>query len=58
VDSRQLLTLVLHLDPSSDPLRGRVETGDEAIDFVGWVGLAGALDRALTRAPDDDDARP
>jgi hypothetical protein len=50
MDARDLLTVVLHLDPVSEPLRGRVEIGDEAIEFTGWVGLAGALDRALTSA--------
>jgi hypothetical protein len=47
---QDLLTLVLRLDTGSEPLRGRVEIGGESVDFVGWVGLAAALDRALAAA--------
>jgi hypothetical protein len=56
VDSPELLTLVLSLDPTSDPLAGRIQVGDEAVDFVGWLELAAALDRALARAAAGEDA--
>jgi hypothetical protein len=53
VEPHAPLTLVIHLDPASEPLRGRVEIADDAVDFVGWVGLAAALDRALADARDE-----
>jgi hypothetical protein len=36
----------LDLDPGADPIRGRLTapTGEED-EFVGWLGLAGAIER-------------
>lgn len=46
--------LMIGFDPGSDPLsgRGRNQTGERR-SFVGWLGLAHAVGRAL-----EDDAEP
>jgi hypothetical protein len=40
------IALRLDLDPAADPIRGRLTapTGEED-EFVGWLGLAGAIER-------------
>ncbi|UGS37809.1 hypothetical protein DSM104329_04230 [Capillimicrobium parvum] len=46
--------LTLEVDPDADPIRGRVCEGDEMPEpFVGWLGMARALERTLSRRPDD-----
>ena len=52
------LTLLLHLDPDSDPIRGRVEAPQETVEFAGWLQLAGALERALGAEPRGGQAQP
>jgi len=55
------VTLLLHLDPDSDPIRGRVEALGEVVEFAGWLQLAGALERALSadgQAPSPADVAP
>ena len=49
------LALRLYLEPNADPIRGRIanEMG-EASEFVGWLGLASALERIVDCTP----ARP
>ncbi len=38
----------LELESGADPIRGRIaDEGGPAVDFVGWLGLASALERAL-----------
>jgi hypothetical protein len=39
----------LELESGTDPIRGRLAdvSGPSSIDFVGWLGLASALERAL-----------
>ena len=41
------MTLLLHLDPGSDPLRGWVGAEGREVEFVGWLALARELERAL-----------
>jgi hypothetical protein len=51
-------TFTLVVDPDSEPIRGRLE--DEHAfgrDFVGWLGLASALE-VLLSAPDGDGPAP
>jgi hypothetical protein len=44
--------LTLDVDPDQDPIRGRVsEGGGMPEPFVGWLGMARALERVLGRAP-------
>lgn len=46
-DSR--ISLTLEIDPASDPITGsvRVAAEVEGQEFVGWLGLAKALERLL-----------
>ena len=45
--------LVIELDRGSDPLSGRVRNQDgERRSFVGWLGLAHAIGRALEDDPE------
>jgi hypothetical protein len=45
-------TLSLHVDSGADPIAGRLREGDgPAWDFVGWLGLARALELALEGGP-------
>lgn len=38
----------LELDSDADPIRGRLmDEAGPGVDFVGWLGLASALERAL-----------
>lgn len=50
--------LTLEVDPDDDPIRGRVSEGDALAEpFVGWLGMARALERVLSRpAPDQASA--
>jgi hypothetical protein len=42
--------LTLDVDPGEDPIRGRVsEAGGMPVPFVGWLGMARALERVLGR---------
>jgi hypothetical protein len=47
--------LTLDVDPADDPIRGRISEGDALAEpFVGWLGMARALERVLGRpAPGD-----
>ena len=45
--SQGRLTVLLHLDPASEPISGRMETPGQSSEFVGWLGLASVLERAL-----------
>lgn len=51
---------MLDLDSGSEPIKGRivVHNGD-SVDFVGWLGLASALQRATRpgRPPTSDPSR-
>jgi hypothetical protein len=51
--STTLLRLRLDLRPGSSPLRGRVvDEAGRVRDFVGWTGLASALEAVLEAHPD------
>jgi hypothetical protein len=53
----QHLAVRLELDAVADPIRGCITAGDgEAQEFVGWLGLASAIERLLT--PADDPSTP
>lgn len=56
MNAAESVRLLLHLDPDSDPIRGRVEVADEVVEFAGWLQLAGALERALNTEPQDGHA--
>lgn len=44
------IILHLELDPEHTPVSGAIGLDDgERLPFVGWLGLAEALDRVLTR---------
>ena len=58
MDQAERVTLHLHLDPDSDPIRGRVEALGEVVEFAGWLQLAGALERALSADRDTEAPRP
>jgi hypothetical protein len=53
-------TLTLEIDPASDPIRGRLREGPDAKgeEFVGWLGLAMALERALEAGPPESAGGP
>ena len=47
VSSSNRVTVRLHLDLSSDPIEGEVQTrGGISLPFSGWLGLTAALERA------------
>jgi len=49
-DERRLVTL--EFAPDADPIEGRIEdAGGKGHEFVGWLGLAAALQSAM-RGPD------
>ena len=46
------MRVTLEFEPGSEPPRGRLLTGDAAYPFVGWLGLATALEHVIgTGAP-------
>lgn len=50
------IRLAIEIDPTAEPLSGRIERGDQSghRDFVGWSGLAAALTLILDdRSPDE-----
>jgi hypothetical protein len=50
-------TLILEIDSETDPVSGRLGEGTGPnVPFVGWLGLARALERVLhDPSPGDDD---
>jgi hypothetical protein len=47
-DSLRRRVLTLEIDSDSDPIAGSLSEGDApGREFVGWLGLARALERAL-----------
>ncbi|HEX3737801.1 MAG TPA: hypothetical protein VHV53_09690 [Solirubrobacterales bacterium] len=45
-------SLALEIDPGHGPIHGSLREGDAApLEFVGWLGLAQALERALSEDP-------
>jgi hypothetical protein len=43
---------VLELDVGSDPIVGSLQAHGSRFDFSGWVGLATALEQAISTATD------
>ena len=47
VDQPPTVCVTLELEPGSEPPRGRLLTGDAVYPFVGWLGLATALEHVI-----------
>jgi hypothetical protein len=47
VDQRPTVRVTLEFEAGSDPPRGRLLTGDAVYPFVGWLGLATALEHVI-----------
>jgi hypothetical protein len=41
------ITFEVEVEPGTDPIRGRLRSTGQTVDFVGWVALAGALERFI-----------
>jgi hypothetical protein len=56
VSSEAIRTYTLELDASADPIAGRLcgEAGED-VDFVGWLGLASALEGLLSELEPSDE---
>jgi len=59
VDQPPTVRVTLEFVPGSDPPRGRLLTGQAAYPFVGWLGLATALEHVIgADAPESGAAAP
>ena len=47
VDQPPTVRVTLEFEPGSDPPRGRLLTGQAIYPFVGWLGLATALEHVI-----------
>lgn len=47
VDQPSTVSVTLEFEPGSDPPRGRLLTGQAVYPFVGWLGLATALEHVI-----------
>ena len=47
VDQEPTVRVTLEFEPGSEPPRGRLLTGDAVYPFVGWLGLATALEHVI-----------
>ena len=47
VNHQPTVRVTLEFEPGADPPRGRLLTGDAAYPFVGWLGLATALEHVI-----------
>ena len=47
VDQQPTVRVTLVFEPGSDPPRGQLLTGDAVYPFVGWLGLATALEHVI-----------
>jgi len=47
VNQPPTVRVTLEFEPGSDPPRGRLLTGQAAYPFVGWLGLATALEHVI-----------
>ena len=47
VDQHPTVRVTLEFEPGSDPPCGRLLTGDAVYPFVGWLGLATALEHVI-----------
>jgi hypothetical protein len=50
VTDRDRLCVVLELEVGSEPIVGSLQAGGRRFDFSGWVGLATALEQAISTA--------
>ena len=41
------ITFEIEVEQGADPIAGVLRRGEQELSFVGWVGLAGALERIL-----------
>ena len=44
---QEFISVLVRLDPGSDPITGRIETTRGDVEFTGWLGFASALERAM-----------
>jgi hypothetical protein len=49
---RDRVCVMLEFEVGSDPLVGSLQAHDRRFDFCGWVGLASALEQAISVAED------
>ncbi|MGI8413611.1 MAG: hypothetical protein ACR2QA_14230 [Solirubrobacteraceae bacterium] len=49
---RDRVRAILELDVGSDPIVGSLQAHGRRCDFSGWVGLATALEQAISTAKD------
>jgi hypothetical protein len=56
--SQDHVTVLLHIDPASEPISGRVEASGGSSEFVGWLGLASVIERALDGGEADAEDAP
>jgi hypothetical protein len=47
VDQQPTVRVTLEFEPGAEPPRGRLLTGDAVYPFVGWLGLATALEHVI-----------
>ena len=47
MDQPPPVRVTLEFEPGSDPPRGRLLTGEAVYPFVGWLGLATALEHVI-----------
>jgi hypothetical protein len=47
VDQQPTVRVTLEFEVGSEPPRGRLLTGDAVYPFVGWLGLATALEHVI-----------
>jgi hypothetical protein len=47
VDQPLTVRVTLEFEPGSEPPRGRLLTGEAIYPFVGWLGLATALEHVI-----------
>jgi hypothetical protein len=47
VDQQPTVRVTLEFEPGSEPPCGRLLTGDAIYPFVGWLGLATALEHVI-----------
>jgi hypothetical protein len=58
VGARPPIKFEVEVEPGTEPIRGRLRSTGQTVDFIGWVALAGALERFMDpdaggRAPAD-----
>ena len=47
MEKQPTVRVTLEFEPGSEPPRGRLLTGDAVYPFVGWLGLATALEHVI-----------